>query len=366
MRSQLLTGPLAWALTTMLMMAALAAPQTKPAAKKALGPQRANKKGGTAQSAAKAAQKTSWKLSYTADGQPDLQGIWTNLSFTPMVRSAQYGNREFLTKEEMDWNFKTGVARSYDTTLGNAADSPFYDATTYALDAWQNGIQPNPRTSIIVDPPNGQFPPLMPEAVKRRAARPAPSLQANNAPTKADTTADIGLGVRCITFGGPPILPSVTNSNLRIVQSADAVVLEWEWNSTPRIIPLNRRPRLSSEIHRWNGDSRGHWEGNTLVVETTNFRPDASYQGADAGSLKITEYFTRTSETTIEYKFTVTDPTTWTAPWSAIVPFNRIKGPMPEFACSEGNFALVEMLAAARAADKAANDNAADSPNPRK
>src|ERR1700758_844556 len=101
MRSQLLTGPLAWALTTMLMMAALAAPQTKTAAKKARDPQRANKKGGAAQSAAKAAQKTSWKLSYTADGQPDLQGIWTNLSFTPMVRSAQYGNREFLTKEEM-------------------------------------------------------------------------------------------------------------------------------------------------------------------------------------------------------------------------------------------------------------------------
>jgi hypothetical protein len=108
----------------MLMMAALAAPETKPTAKKALGPQRANKKGGTAQSAAKAAQKTSWKLSYTPDGQPDLQGIWTNLSFTPMVRPAEYGNREFLTKEEMDWDFKSGVARSYDTTLGNAADSP--------------------------------------------------------------------------------------------------------------------------------------------------------------------------------------------------------------------------------------------------
>jgi hypothetical protein len=319
-----------------------------------------NKKDDSAGAASKAVEKKPWKLSHTPDGQPDLQGIWTNLSFTPMVRPAKYGNREFLTKEEMDWEFKTGVARSYDTTLGNAADSPFYDATTYALDAWQNGIQPNPRTSLIVDPPNGQFPPLTSEAAKKRAARPAANPQANaaNAPTKADSTADIGLGVRCLTFGGPPILPSVTNSNLRIVQSAGTVLLEWEWDSTPRIIPLDGRPHLSSNIHRWNGDSRGHWEGNTLVVETTNFRPGTTYQDANANTLKITEYFTRTNETTIEYKFTVDDPTTWTASWSAMVPFSRIKGPMPEFACTEGNFSLVEILAAARAAENAVKDKA--------
>jgi hypothetical protein len=327
-----------------------------------------NKNNASAKTSTEVTEKRLWKLSYTPDGEPDLQGIWTNLSFTPMVRPATYGNREFLTKEEMDWNFKTGVARSFDTTLGNAADSPFYDATTYALDAWQNGIQPNSRTSLIVDPPNGQFPPLTPEAAKKRAARQAGSSQSNaaNGPTKADTTADIGLGVRCFTFGGPPILPSVSNSNLRIVQSANFVLLEWEWNSTPRIVPLDRASRLSSHIHRWNGDSRGHWEGNTLVVETTHFRPGATYLDANADTLKIIEYFTRTNETTIEYKFTVNDPTTWTAPWSAIVPFSRIKGPMPEFACSEGNFALVEILASARAADKVANDNAAGLSHSRK
>jgi len=358
MRNRSLAGTLAAAIATALAVPALVAAQTTP------GPKTA----GSAQTATKTAEKKPWKLSYTSDGQPDLQGIWTNLSFTPMVRPAKYGNREFLTKEEMDWDFKAGIARSYDTTLGNAADSPFYDATTYALDAWQNGIQPNPRTSLLVDPPNGQFPPLTPEAAKKRAARPAPNPQANaiNAPTKADTVADVGLGVRCMTFGGPPILPSVSNSDLQIVQSAGNVLLEWEWDSTPRIVPLDGRPHLSSGIRRWNGDSRGHWEGNTLVVETANFRPGATYMDANPDTLKITEYFTRTDETTIEYKFTVDDQTTWTAPWSAIVPLSRIKGPMPEFACTEGNFALVEILASARAADKAATGKATVTPNSQK
>jgi hypothetical protein len=169
-----------------------------------------------------------------------------------------------------------------------------------------------------------------------------------------------------MTFGGPPILPSVSNSDLQIVQSAGNVLLEWEWDSTPRIVPLDGRPHLSSGIRRWNGDSRGHWEGHTLVVETTNFRPGATYMDANPDTLKITEYFTRTDETTIEYKFTVDDQTTWTAPWSAIVPLSRIKGPMPEFACTEGNFALVEILASARAADKAATRKATATPNSRK
>src|SRR5438309_9533058 len=323
MRNRSLAGTLAAAIAAASAVPAPVAAQTASSAKMAGSARKATEKlDGSSKTATKTVEKKPWKLSYTSDSQPDLQGIWTNLSFTPMVRPAKYGNREFLTKEEMDWDFKAGIARSYDTTLGNAADSPFYDATTYALDAWQNGIQPNPRTSLLVEPPNGQFPPLTPEAAKKRAARPAPNPQANaiNAPTKADTVADVGLGVRCMTFGGPPILPSVTNSDLQIVQSAGNGLLEWEWDSTPRIVPLDGRPHLSSGIRRWNGDSRGHWEGHTLVVETANFRPGATYMDANPDTLKITEYFTRTDETTIDYKFTVDDKTTWTAPWSAIVP----------------------------------------------
>jgi hypothetical protein len=359
MRIRSLLGTLAAVIAAALAVPALVAAQATSVAQTTSSPSTATaKKSDGTKAAAKSAEKKPWKLSTTPDGQPDLQGIWTNLSFTPMVRPAKYGDREFLTKEELDADFKAGVARSYESTLGNAPDAPFYDATTYALDAWQNGIQPNPRTSLIVDPPNGQFPPFTPEAAKKRAGRSAPS----NIPAKLDTAADVGLGVRCFTFGGPPILPSVSNSDVQIVQSPGNVLLEWEWDSTPRIVPLDGRPRLSSNIRRWNGDSRGHWEGNTLVVETTNFRPGATYMDANPDTLKITEYFTRINETTIEYKFTVDDPTTWTKPWTAIVPMSKIMGPMPEFACSEGNFALVEMLAAARAAEKTAKDKPAGTP----
>ena len=131
-------------------------------------------------------------------------------------------------------------------------------------------------------------------------------------------------------------------------------MIEYEWNSEVRIIPLDGRPQLSQNLHRWHGDSRGHWQGNTLVVETTNFRPGATYQGANSKTLKITEYFTRTDQDSIEYKFTIDDPTTWTKPWSAIIPLNHTEGPMFEYACSEGNNGIVNMLAGARAAEKAA------------
>lgn len=362
MRNRFLARIFALAIAASSVGPSLATAQTTSSTKPAGTVQSATKKDGGAKAAAPAGKKP-WKLSYTVDGQPDFQGIWTNLSFTPMVRPAKFGNREFLTREEVDKSFKEGVQNSYEYTYGNAADSPFYDSTAYALDAWQNGIQPNPRTSLIVDPPDGQFPPLTPEAAKRRAKAP-PNL--GNTGPKADTASDQTLGVRCLTFGGPPILPSVTNSDLQIVQSADSVLLEWEWDSTPRIIPLDGRPQLSPKIHRWNGDSRGHWEGNTLVVETTNFRPGATYQNANADTLKITEYFTRTDEGTIEYKFTVNDPTTWTKPWTAIVPLSKIKGPFPEFDCSEGNFALVEILAGARADEEAAKEKATSAPNSQK
>jgi hypothetical protein len=363
MRNRSRACALAAAIAMSSALPALVAAQTTSSTRTRNTAQTATGKDSSAKAASGTAQTKAWKLSYTLDGQPDLQGIWTNLSFTPMERPAQFGNREFLTKDELDKSFKTGVQRSYEYTLGNAADSPFYDATTYALGAWQNGIQPNPRTSLIVDPPNGQFPPLTPEAAAKRAKAP---LNLGNTAPKADTAADQTLGVRCMTFGGPPILPSVSNSDVQIVQTADNVLLEWEWDSTPRVIPLDGKPRLSSKIRRWNGDSRGHWEGTTLVVETTNFRPGATYQNANSDTLKITEYFTRKDEGTIEYKFTVDDPTTWTKPWSAVVPLSKIKGPFPEFACSEGNFALVEILAGARADEEAANENATSTPHSRK
>jgi hypothetical protein len=305
-----------------------------------------------------AAKKKNWILPRTPDGQPDLQGYWTSLSFTPMERPAKYAKREFLTDEEVAQVYKEGIQHSYEFTFNDLAETPVYDATVYALSAWQEGVAPNRRTSLVVDPPDGKIPALTPEAAKvRDAARKAGPNQdyANpNAPVKADVAEDLNLGERCLSFGGPPILPGAYNSNFQIVQGRGYVMIQYEWNNETRIIPLDGRPSLSPAIHRWHGDSRGHWEGNTLVVETANFRPGATFQGANAKTLKITEYFTRTDQTSIEYKFTIDEPSTWTKPWSAIVPLSHMDGPIFEYDCSENNNDAVNILAGARATEKAA------------
>jgi hypothetical protein len=306
--------------------------------------------------------KKSWVAPRTPDGQPDLQGYWTSLSFTPMERPAKYGNREFLTEEEAAQIHKEGIQHSYEFTFNDLAETPVYDATVYALSAWQEGVAPNRRTSLVVDPPDGKIPALTPEAAKvREAARkhgPNQDYADPNAPVKADVAEDLNLGERCISFGGPPILPGAYNSNFKIVQGAGYVMVEYEWNNEIRIIPLDGRPALSPSIHRWHGDSRGRWEGNTLVVETSNFRSGATFQGANPKTLKMTEYFTRTDQNTIEYKFTVDDPSTWTKPWSAIVPLSHMEGPIPEYDCTENNNDAVNILAGARAAEKAAAEKA--------
>jgi hypothetical protein len=289
-----------------------------------------------------------WVMSHTPDGQPDLQGYWTNLSFTPMERPDKFGNREFLTDAEVAEVFKAGVQHSYEFTFDNPAGTPVYDATQFGLDAWQNGVKPNKRTSLIVDPPDGKFPPLTPRAQQARAAKKA------TATDRFERPVDLGLGIRCLTFpgNGPPMLPAAYNSNYQIVQSPGYVTIESEWNSITRIIPLDGRPHLSQNIHRWQGDSRGHWDGNTLVVETTNFRPEATYQDANAQTLRIIERFTRLDADTIEYKFTVDDPSTWTKPWTGIIPMSKVEGPLFEYACSEGNNDVINMLEAARESEK--------------
>jgi hypothetical protein len=316
----------------------------------------------TKAASAKSTEKKTWALPRTPDGQPDLQGYWTSLSFTPMERPAKYGNREFLTDEEAAEIHKEGIQHSYEFTFNDLAETPVYDATVYALSAWQEGVAPNKRTSLVVDPPDGKIPQLTPEAAKvRDAARrhgPNQDYADPNAPVKADVAEDLNLGERCLSFGGPPILPGAYNSNFFIVQGAGYVMVEYEWNNETRIIPLDGQAALSQGIHRWHGNSRGHWEGNTLVVETSNFRPGATFQGANAKTLKITEYFTRTDQNTIEYKFTIDDPSTWTKPWSAIVPLSHMDGPIFEYACSENNNDAVNILAGARATERAAEEKA--------
>jgi hypothetical protein len=320
-----------------------------------------------------AAKTQNWVMPRTADGHPDFSGYWNSLSFTPMERPAKYGNREFLTPEEMKEKFKSGVRGSYEPGAQGSEDryggelfnpdSVDYDATTYGLSPWQNGIKPNPRTSLVVDPPDGRIPPLTAEAKARlaagdRAAGGFPYVVDDHhggAVVHADRAKDLGQNTSCVTqSGGPPLIPAEYNSGLFMAQNPDYLMIETETGSEFRIIPLDGRPHVSASIHQWHGDSRGHWEGDTLVVETTNLRPDHTYRNGDPKTQKITEYFKRISADTIEYKFTVDDPSTWTRPWSAIIPMSVSTGPLFEYDCSENNNDAVNILAGARAFEKKA------------
>jgi hypothetical protein len=206
---------------------------------------------------------------------------------------------------------------------------------------------------MVVDPPNGRVP-LKREAVEARNAlfaQPSNSLER------------YGPWERCITRGVPnSMMPGAYNNGHQIVQTPDYVVVHSEMIHEARVIPLDGRPHPGPDVRSWNGDSRGHWEGDTLVVETTNLRPDHTYRNGDPNTERITEYFTRIDANTIEYKFTVNDPRTWTKPWSAIIPMSASTGPRFEYDCSEDNNDAVNILAGARAFEKKAGEGKTQTP----
>ena len=326
-----------------------------------------------AKTAAKADTKTAgkWVMPRTADGAPDLNGYWTAITFTPMERPAKYGNREFLTDEESKEAFNAGLQGSFDGgvgTAGGAPDDPTsadYDFKTYGLTPWQEGVRPNNRTSLVVDPPDGRIPPMTAAA----KARPRPEALFSqetakgelwNGKVHADTAHDLGVGVECVSErGGPPIgVGGGYNNGVFIVQGKDSIAIETEYGTEVRVIPIGTRPHPSSKIRQWHADGVAHWEGDTLVVEDTNFRPENAFRGANADTLKITEYFTRVGPEKIEYKFTIDDPSTWTKPWTVIAPLTGIQGPLWEYACSESNIDSVQILVGARTAEKAEADKA--------
>ena len=313
--------------------------------------------------ATSAAKGKAWVMPRMADGRPDLHGYWTSLSFTPMERPAKYGNREFLTDKEVKEAFNAGVHRTFDASGDDPQGELFnpnsadYDVVTFGLAPWQNGVKPNPRTSLIVDPPDGRIPPLTSEAKAARAARTAHGYVIDDhhggGEVHADVPTDLGVRTSCVSMsGGPPIVPGEYNSGILIEQSSGYVVLEAEYGTEVRVIPLDGRPHAAAYIHQWHGDGRGHWEGDTLVVETTNFRPEDPFRGANPNTLKITERFTRVAADQIEYKFTIDDPSTWTKPWTAIVPLNPVDGPFFEYDCSENDLDAVNILAGSRITEK--------------
>ena len=221
---------------------------------------------------------------------------------------------------------------------------------------------PNLRTSIVFDPTDGRLPPLSPEGQKR-AAEMAALLPHRNAAESAESRT---LGERCITWGadGPPMLGSTYNSIFQILQNSASVVILTEMIHSARTIPLDGRPHLAAGIHQLGGDSRGHWDGDTLVIDSTNFSDKTNFRGPpgtarqdifSSPDMHVVERFTRVNEDTIVYRFTVDDPATWTKPWSGETVMRKTKGPIFEYACHEGNYGLADILAGARAAEKKSN-----------
>jgi hypothetical protein len=304
---------------------------------------------------APAAAAKAWTAK-TPDGQPDLQGFWTNTTYTPLQRPDNI-NRELFTREEALEIMKRAAAQESEQTEPGTILDVHYDFTQFGLDRNQGGMALNLRTSLIVDPANGRLPPMTAEGQQRNAAR-AEARKRMGAAT--DAVQNQSISVRCILMDrvGPPMLPGAYNNNYQIVQMPGYVMILVEMLHDVRIIPLDGRPQLPSNVRQWTGSYRGRWEGNTLVVETTNFTSKTAFQGASE-NMRLTERFTRVDEETIDYRFTVTDPATWATPWTAALPMKKTIGPIFEHACHEGNYGLYNTLAGARAEEKKAAEEAA-------
>ena len=298
-----------------------------------------------------AGQSTPYTPPRTPDGQPDLQGIWTNATVTPLERPAELGDKQFLTEKEAAEFAKQAVQA---TNADRRDLPPELDVARAYNQFWYDrgtNVVGTKRTSLITDPPNGRIPALTPQGKKR-----ADDFAQMRVQHPADGPENRTLNERCIRWAtaGPPMLPGPYNNNYQIVQVPGYVIIVVEMIHDARLIPLDGRPHLPQNVKSWLGDARGHWEGNTLVVETTNFRPDATYRFTVPESLHLTERFTRVSPDTINYEFTVDDPATFTRPWTASIPMTKSAGPVYEYACHEGNYAMEGILAGARADERKA------------
>ena len=268
-------------------------------------------------------------------GDPNLQGYWSYAAYTPLERPDELAEKPLYTVQEAIEAFQSAV-------LMDASVDPatvHYDWTEFGMDNWQSPIRPNLRTSLIVDPPNGKIPALTPAGQERFQEQ-----------LERHTLESRGLAERCILGNdGPPNVPFTQNTGQsQIIQTQDYVILITEENSDVRIFHLNGSAHAPENIRNWIGDSRGHWEGNTLVVETTNFHEKRKWKGS-AGNMHLIERFTRVAESTLLYEATVTDPTTWESPWSMEIPLPMMEPPgLFEFACHEQNYGIINVVRGAR------------------
>ena len=319
-------------------------------------------------SLAQAAEAESWTVPRTSDGRPDLQGVWANNTATPLERPEALGDKAELTDEELarlearyaeifasgesDAAFADSV---FTAALGDDDSFSSRDAATGNYNQfWLVDRDFDNRTSLVVDPPDGRLPPLTPEAQRHVDAR-----AAHLADNPASSWTDRRLQERCITFGMPNLFAGY-NTYYQIVQTPDHVVFVHEMIHDARIVPIDAGPHVDDAIRQWHGDSRGHWDGDTLVVETRNFSaksdsPAALYERirGSAERLRLVERFTRVGPDTIEHEFTVDDPGTYSGPWTAMIPLTRKDEAIYEYACHEGNIGMEGILAGHRVEEQA-------------
>jgi hypothetical protein len=315
------------------------------------------------QSAAQTGDATAWVPPRASDGRPSLEGVWEHNSATPLERPGRFADKPRLTDDEL-----ASLERRAGEVFTPESDAVFGDSVYLALlSETPAAVSPFPtgsyshnwlpertfehRTSLIVDPPDGRLPQATAAGRRARAAWAARFLR------PPDAVEDMTLTDRCISYGVPDLFAAYM-SVYRIVQTPEYVAIQMEKIHDVRIIPLDGRPHLSTSVRHYLGDSRGRWDGDTLVVETTNFHPNGNPMGglvrlSDA-NLRLVERFRRVAADTLEYTFTVDDPTMWTEPWTATLDWRAARGDLYEYACHEGNYSLSGMLTGARAEEAAA------------
>lgn len=305
----------------------------QPSAQSAAGRAQAGQK---AAATARTPNGSSWKMPMTPWGDPDLQGIWSYASLTPLERPVALGDREFFTPEE--------AAKREQATTEDAPPPPG-DPGTYNAYWFDRGkVSSDLRTSLIIEPKNGRLP-LTADARKRLAER-AAYLKAHPADSWLDRTA----WDRCITYHGVPPVSTGYNNVYQILQTPGQVVIHTENIHDVRVIPLDGRPKLPDTIRQWNGSSRGRWEGKTLVVETANYSKGTEHRFPSSEQTRAVERFTRTADDKIDYQFTIEDPTLYTQPWTAVRTMPRLTDyVIYEYACHEGNYAMTNILKGERA-----------------
>lgn len=302
------------------------------------------------------AQTKTFKAPRTPDGVPDLQGVYSNSSAVPLERAANLGAKEFYTDAEMEANAKAAAARAaaapafpQANQVGTVADI-HYDTAQFGLTRYITDAMVNKRTSIVTGE-TGRVPPMLDIATKRQA-----DARAAVAGKQFDGPENRGIAERCIYWGneGPPMMPVGYNATLQIVQGPGYVGIVQEMIHDTRIIPTDGRAHASGNIRQFFGESVGHWEGDTLVVDSTNFNDMPAVGRGASRNLHVVEKFTRTGPETVLYQFTVSDPTTWEKSWSGEYPIGKIDGAVYEYACQEANYGMANILSGARADEKKA------------